>query len=131
MSYINAHANAVIAHLFGGGALAQPTAWYISLFTTMPAADGTGGVEVSDGGYSRENNTAWTLDTANRQAQNTNELNFGSAVGTIPTILGFGIYTLGTGGVLREIGLFTNQQGVSAGQEITIAALGAYSRLPV
>ena len=67
----NSIANAVIAHRFGGSALAQRTAWWLALFTTAPGADGADGVEVSDSGYSRINVTGWTLDTANRAAKNT------------------------------------------------------------
>lgn len=131
MPYTNDEANAVIAHKFGGTALTQATAWWIALFTTLPGADGTGGVEVSDANYSRQSVASWTLDTANRQATNAAALSFGTAAADITSnIVGFAIMTAETGGTVREYGSFTNPQTVDAGQEITVEADAIYSQLP-
>lgn len=131
MSMTNDWANSVVAHLFGGGALTQPSAWWLAAFTTAPSNDGTGGVEVSDAGYSRQNVTAWTLDTANRQAQNTAIVNFGTAAADITSnIVAVCIMSAETGGVVRHIGTVNNPQTVTAGNPITILALGASFSLP-
>lgn len=130
MPYTNAEANAIIAHKFGGSALSQATSWWIALFTTLPGADGTGGVEVSDANYSRQDVASWTLDTANRRATNGTAESFGTAAGAVATIVGFGIMSAETGGTVREYGSFTNPQSVDAGQEMTIEAGAIYSQLP-
>lgn len=130
MPYTNSEANAVVAHKFGGTALAQATAWWIALFTTLPGADGTGGVEVSDANYSRQNVESWTLDTANRRAVNATAESFGTAAASVASIVGFAIMSAETGGTVREYGSFTNPQAVDAGQEMTIEAGAIYSQLP-
>lgn len=130
MPYTNDEANAVIAHKFGGTALTQATSWWIALFTTLPGADGTGGVEVDDANYSRQNVDSWTLDTANRQATNATAESFGTAAAAVDTINGFAIMSAETGGTVREYGSFTNPQTVDAGQEMTIEAGAIYSQLP-
>lgn len=130
MPYTNDWANSVIAHLFNGTALTQPTDWYVALFTTLPGVDGTGGVEVSDANYARQNVASWTLDTANRRATNGTAESFGSAAASVPTIAGFGIFPTLSGGTVREYGSFTNPQSVDAGQEMTIEAGAIYSQLP-
>lgn len=131
MSMTNDWANSVIAHLFGGSALTQPTAWWLAAFTTAPGNDGTGGVEVSDSGYSRQNVTGWTLDTSNRRARNTATVNFGTAVADITSdIVAVCIMSASTGGVVRHIGTVSNPQGVTAGNPITIQATSANFALP-
>lgn len=78
-------ANAVLDKILSATDFTPPGTLYVALFTTLPAADGTGGVEVSGGSYARlavtnnntnfpgassgakVNGTAWTWDapTAN------------------------------------------------------------------
>lgn len=72
-----------------------PATWYLALFTTMPDADGNGGVEAAWSGYSRavvaNDSTEWPGAVAGEKS-NANEIDYGTA-GSGPTlVVGFGFY---------------------------------------
>lgn len=74
-------ANDVLDDLYGSG---TPATIYIGLFTSAPAADGTGGTEVSGPGYARigitNNNTEWP-DAVDSTKSNANPIVFPTATG--------------------------------------------------
>lgn len=80
------------------GAQAAPTppgTYYVALFTTMPAFDGTGAVEAAFSGYARvavvNNLTQWPAAAAGAKV-NANDVDYGVA-GSGPTlVVGFGFY---------------------------------------
>ena len=89
--------------------LLSQTAWssiatiYVALFTTVPALDGTGGVEVSNSGtgYGRIGVASgnWTGPTgANLEYSNTNDIQFGTPTANWGTINGAGLYDSAIGG---------------------------------
>lgn len=87
--------DAILDRYWGGGAPDAPVTWYIALFTTMPDADGTGGVEAAWSGYARaavtNDATEWPAAAAGVKS-NANEIDYGTA-GSGPTnVVGFGFY---------------------------------------
>lgn len=102
---------------------AAPATVYVALFTTMPAEDGTAGVEVSptSTGYARVavtgNATNWPISgTTPQQVQNASAVQFPTATASWGTVVGFGIYDAATAGNLLYGNSFT---GVAIGSGVT------------
>jgi hypothetical protein len=97
---------ALADHFFRTATFAKPAALWIGLFTTAPADDGTGGVEVTGGGYLRRQ-----LDPGDA-----NWLRTGSVITNIPTVqyptptadwglvIGAGLFSASTSGTLYIYG---------------------------
>lgn len=99
----------------GGTALPAPDGTtHVSLFTTNPADDGTGGTEAAYTGYARvaltNNATNWPAATPGAPTLKTNGvvITFGQKTdaGSV-TINGFGVHSLGAGGSLRLFGVIS------------------------
>lgn len=93
MSFLtDAQMDAVLDSIWGSG---SPVTWYIALFTTTPAQDGTGGVEAAWSGYARVASTNDPTNWPNAAASlksNAALLDFGTA-GSGPTVIhSFGFY---------------------------------------
>lgn len=109
----------LIDHILNEVAFSVPLTTYVGLFTTMPADDGTGGVEVTGGSYARvlvnQNGGAsptWDLGVSEgtgRQhgflVDNTHEVLFPQATADWGTVVGFGIFDASTAGNLLYYGL--------------------------
>ncbi len=89
--------------------VAPTTNVYVALFTTAPADDGTGYVEVSGGSYARvamARSSSWsaiTGGTAPHQISNNGVITFPTATanwGTVISVGTFDIATLGSGNLL-------------------------------
>lgn len=113
--------------MFTNATVTRPTAWYVALFTTLPAEDGTGGVEVSTSGtgYARQpatfNTTTSDSGTA-KQTSNTSSITFGPFTASVNNIIGFGIYDASTGGNLLACNTFSSGTvSVSSGNTLPIA----------
>lgn len=76
-------------------AATPPVTWYIGLFTTLPANDGTGGVEAAFTGYARQpstnNLTEWPAAAAGVKA-NGSVIDYGVAASGPTAIVGFGFF---------------------------------------
>lgn len=102
--FIDLRMNELLDEYWGGDTPATPPAtWYIALFTTAPAADGTGGVEAAFSGYARQASsndlTEWPAAAAGVKA-NGSVIDYGVA-GSGPTaIVAFGFYDDPTAGDL-------------------------------
>jgi hypothetical protein len=90
-----------LAHVLGNTAYTAPTTLYIALFTTMPADDGTGGVEVSGGSYVRKSvaNNTTNFPVANPTIS-TLDLSFVQATASWGTVVGAGVYDASSAGNL-------------------------------
>lgn len=104
---------------------------WVALFTTTPALDGTGGVEVSTSGtgYGRVNiaDNAWTGPSgSNIEYSNTNDLTFGLPTANWGTIVSSGLYTAQTGGTLWYISSGTAPKTVNAGDGAPKILAGSY-----
>ena len=103
-----------------GGAPTRPTEWWMGLFTTKPTADaGTGGVEVSETGYTREQITTWvrTSQTMNPDAIVT----FGPATEDWTEAVAFGIFSAVTAGTLYAFKTLTTARTVLDGDSAEFA----------
>ncbi len=95
--------------------LPNGTAMYVALFTTLPGADGTGGVETSYTDYVRKSHSAWqtiTVSTTTVRRQNVGAVEIVAVGGGEDvTIVGWGIYDASTDGNLRHFGPLRNSSG--------------------
>jgi len=109
----------VLDWAFTTGSPTRPTAWWVALFTTTPTADdGTGGTECSNAGYARQSVT-WTRTS---QTMNpTATVTFGPASEAWTQVVGFGIYTLVTGGVLLAFEALTTPRTLGNGDSAQFA----------
>ena len=118
------------------GLFLLPSPTWSALFTTMPAQDGTGGVEVAGNAYARQtvsggtHNTGagagWTsivTDATSSTITNANDILFPVATPSgWGTILGIGIYDLVSGGNLIALGVADSSVAINAGDQYKIAA---------
>lgn len=98
-----------------------PSSLWVALFTTVPALDGTGGVEVSTSGtnYGRIQILAsggWSGPSgANLEYSNVNDLTFGVPSANWGTIQGAGLYSASTSGNLFYVATLTTPKTVNNG----------------
>lgn len=99
---INSTESAVINHLLGKSQWSFDSSIYAALFTAAPADDGSGGTEVSAGGYARQQITGdMSSSSSGSNSSNQSIIRFGPATEDWGTIVGVGIYTDSSGGTLR------------------------------
>lgn len=106
MSFSNYTAQAILNSMFGKtsnfGALASAPTLYVALFTTPSGSDGTGGVEVSGGSYTRvaTTGTDWNAatDADPSVIDNATEIAFPQATASWGTVTHFEVYDAATGG---------------------------------
>lgn len=104
MSLVDATELAMINELFGGTAFAADATLYAALFTTVPADDGSGGVEANYTSYARvlvTNNTT-NFPSANPKLNGTAVAFPQATAAQSGQIKGMGWYTLSSGGTLRS-----------------------------
>lgn len=111
MSIINATELAILDELQGGTAFAADATLFAALFTTVPADDGSGGVEANYASYARvsvTNNTT-NFPSANPKL-NATAVNFPAATGAqAGTVKALGWFTASSGGTLRVIARLVDQ----------------------
>lgn len=108
-------ANKLLDHVFGDTPYSPPATFYVALFTTMPDADGNGGVEVAGGSYARAASTNddlnWT-DAVGRIKGNSADIIFVQASDEWGDLLGAGIYDALSSGNLLVFGEFATPLAV-------------------
>ena len=93
-------ADKILTALFHGGTIAVPTELTIKIFTTMPARDGTGGVEATYTSYAAQTvacgaGSKWevpALDTDHFATSNQEAIEFPENTGSAQTAAGYGIF---------------------------------------
>jgi hypothetical protein len=110
-------ANKLLDHTLRNVAYSAPAAVYLALFTTMPATDGTGGVEVSGGSYARLATTF--VAAANGVTSNSTALTFSALPAA--TIVGVGLFDASSAGNLLHLGTFPTPVTVAAGVDFAVA----------
>lgn len=113
-----------------GTPLTIPAILYVGLFTTLPTKnDGTGAVEVTGGGYTRQPITSaqWSAistnaDNLHEQVSNSVPLLWNQASANWGTILGAGLYDAATNGNLWLSGLQTPSETINTGQQYSLPA---------
>lgn len=111
MSLVDATELAVINELFGGTAFAADATLYAALFTTVPADDGSGGVEANYTSYARvavTNNTT-NFPSANPKLNGTAVAFPQATAAQAGQIKGLGWYTAASGGTLRAVSRLCDQ----------------------
>jgi hypothetical protein len=117
-----------VLNLAGAGTLTAPVTFYLALFTTLPAADDSGGVEASGAGYARLAITANTTNFPVTSTQSlTNGATFTMATATgdwsaAANIVGWGFFDASTSGNLWYSGPVTVPAPVLNTQTATIAS---------
>jgi len=113
----NTQENAILDHIVRNQAYTPKTTWYVGLYTTLPADDGTGGVEVSGGSYARQSVTASSGFNAASAGlvDNAAAIDFGTATASWGTIVGFGLFDAVSAGTLHIFGSLTASKTVANG----------------
>lgn len=114
--FSNTYENLVLAHLFGGAALTQPSAWYIALHTQDPTDAGNVG-EVTGGSYARQNCTSWSAPTTGL-TDNGAEVNFAGMPAT--TVTHFSIWSAVSGGTCMISGALLQSKTTLAGETLRL-----------
>jgi len=101
----------------------SPTNTYVALFTTQPANDGTGGTEVSGGGYARQAiaTSGWSAISGATPSQisNANIVNFGTATANWGTIVAAGLYDASSSGNLLYVAALSVNKTVNNGDSFS------------
>ena len=120
MSFSNNAENLILTWTFTANAATRPTAWYLALFTTNPAEDGSG-TEVSATGtaYARQS-VAFTV-TGNT-ASNTAAVEFPTATASYGTVTHVGVYDASTGGNLIAYAALTTSKTIDTGDVLRVPA---------
>lgn len=116
--------NYSLDQLFGSG---NPSTFYIAAFTTMPAEDGTGGVEPSDDAYARAvvaNNASNFPAAASGTKSNAADILWPEATEVWGDIVGIGLYDLASGGNLHALKTAPSPVNIIAGSRLHIAIGG-------
>lgn len=126
------------ALLRGQAAYAPPQTLYVALFTSEPAADGSG-TEASGSGYARASIASSLANWAGTQGagtsgvstgtsgatSNNNAITFGAPTGSWGTIVGAALYDAPTGGNMLFFGSLTTALAVNNGDPAPSFAAGA------
>ncbi len=110
----------ILEYWFAGTALPN-TPSHIGLFTTNPADDATGSVEVSGGAYARQayakNSTNWGSSVAGAPStiQNLVAVTFPEATASWGTVKGWGYFTAVSAGTLLFFAALDTNKAVNTG----------------
>lgn len=104
---------AALDYLLDGG--------YIALFTTKPNEAGSGGVEVSGGGYVRKA-ASWNAASGGSKTLAA-ALTWTASGGNYGTIVAVGLFTASSGGVLRSVWDVSPTETVNDGGSFTLSSL--------
>lgn len=92
-------------HLLRNDSWSKPTDIYLALFTTLPADDGTGGVEVTGGSYARvdvgPDDAMWNTPSGDDGIfSNLNTVSFPGPTANWGNVIGAGLFDASSGGTL-------------------------------
>jgi hypothetical protein len=94
----------------------------VALYTVLPADDGTGGTEVTGGGYARVNSSGkWSTPSAG-VGSNSSTIDFGTSSASWGTIVGWAIMTASSGGTMLRKGPVTPNVSVPFGTPVSFPA---------
>jgi hypothetical protein len=119
--------NKILDLVYSGASFTRPATTYIGLYLVMPAADGTGGTEVSGGSYGRvsfTNNSANWPASSGQLKQNANIINWGTATGNWGAIVGIAEWDASSGGNMLVFKVLSNPTTVNSGQPFELPVDG-------
>lgn len=107
-------------HLLRTGVWPKPAGIFVALFTTMPAEDGSGGVEVSGGNYARVQHgpadDKWAAPTGgDGQFANIGAITFPAPNADWGSVVGFGLFDAATGGIYQTGNTLAAARNIVAG----------------
>lgn len=115
------YANEVLDNYLGSG---SPATVYVGLYTSAPAADGTGGTEVTGGSYARaavtNDATNWPAAAA-RTKSNANSIAFATASADWGTVTHGGVFDTLSGGTPKYFGPLVASRTIESGDAFEIA----------
>lgn len=120
MSISEAYANDLLDQLYGSGA---PATLYFGLFTSAPAADGTGGTEVTGGSYARAavtNNDTEFPDAVDAEKSNANPITWPQATALWGTVTHIVVFDAASGGNRYDWGELDTPRTVNNGDTFSI-----------
>jgi hypothetical protein len=132
--WVNAEEQDILEYWFAGTALPN-TPTHIGLYTTAPADDATGGVEVSGGAYARKafakNATNWGSSAAGAPStiENLVAITFAEATASWGTVKAWGYFTASTAGSLLAFGAISPNKQIDSGDTAEFAAGGIVFKL--
>lgn len=120
MSFSNTYETNVLTWAFTAGAVTRPTAWYLALFTSNPAEDGSG-TEVSATGtaYARQ---SVSFTVSGNTASNSAAVEFPTATASYGTVTHVGVYDASSGGNLIAYAALTTSKAIDTGDVLRVPA---------
>lgn len=120
MSLSNTFETNVLTWMFTASAVTRPTAWYLALFTSNPAEDGSG-TEVSGTGtaYARQ---SVSFTVSGNTASNSAAVEFPTATASYGTVTHVGVYDASSGGNLIAYAALTTSKAIDTGDVLRIPA---------
>lgn len=120
MSLSNTFETNVLTWMFTASAVTRPTAWYLALFTSNPAEDGSG-TEVSTSGtaYARQ---SVSFTVSGNTASNSAAVEFPTATASYGTVTHVGVYDASTAGNLIAYAALTTSKAIDTGDVLRIPA---------
>lgn len=112
-----------------GLSLPQGTDVWIALFTTMPDADGVGGVEAAGSSYARVAHQDWVTSVRESdgvsftERRNNGDIEFPTLTGALDGVVGWGAYDASTGGALRWGSTFRKERDFIATEQPRVGHL--------
>jgi len=99
---------------------------WVALYTVAPGEDGTGGTEVSAGGYARTavTDTDWNeaTDADPSVIDNSSVISFGPATANWGTVVAVGLTTASSGGDIRWVAALDTNRTVNDGDSFQFSA---------
>jgi len=108
---------AILDHLFGIAAMAQPTL-YIAVSTADPTDAGTGVAEPTGNGYARIATASTDWQRTGNVIDNVNELSFPEATGTWGTLTHIAIFDAATGGNMIAHAALGTSKAIAANETL-------------
>jgi hypothetical protein len=123
--------NSIGSHLLRDDSWIKPTQVWVAIFSVLPDNSGSGGTEVSGGGYLRvqhgPSNAAWNTNGSGLFT-NASSVQFASPTANWGTDLpGFGLYSSQTGGIFYGAAEFSSPITVNSGGPAPAFAAGDLS----
>lgn len=113
MSFSNTFETHVLNYVFTATSVTRPTAWYVALFTSNPAEDGSG-TEVSTSGTAYARRTV-AFTVSGNLATNNAAIEFPTATASFGTVTHIGVFDASTSGNLIAYSALSASKAIATG----------------
>jgi hypothetical protein len=118
MSFSNTFETHVLNYVFTATSVSRPTAWYVALFTSNPAEDGSG-TEVSASGTAYVRKTV-AFTVSGNLATNNAAIEFPTATSSFGTVTHIGVFDASTSGNLIAYSALSASKAIATGDVFRI-----------